>query len=131
MDASVWVSAIISVDKHHQIARSWIDMYVNGGGSFVAPALLAVETAAAVSRVLGNAAAARNAAHYLYISPLVRLEPLSDNVVGEAVDLSASRALRGADAIYVAVARQLGIPLVTLDQEQISRSAGIIATIRP
>jgi hypothetical protein len=31
----------------------------------------------------------------------------------------------------VATARRLGIPLVTLDSEQLTRPAGLISTVRP
>jgi predicted nucleic acid-binding protein len=36
-----------------------------------------------------------------------------------------------ADAFYVAVAKELGIPLVTFDKEQLNRPAGYATTLHP
>jgi predicted nucleic acid-binding protein len=44
-----------------------------------------------------------------------------------AVDLR----LRGADAPYVALGLHLGLPLVTWDQEQMTRAASVIQTRTP
>lgn len=41
------------------------------------------------------------------------------------------RALRGADAVYVAVARRAGCTLVTLDREQRERAAPVVRTLTP
>ena len=49
----------------------------------------------------------------------------------EAVDMAITFDLRGPDALYVAVAKQLSIPLVTFDQEQLTRPANAITTITP
>jgi predicted nucleic acid-binding protein len=71
------------------------------------------------------------AASQLYSFPLLRLVPMDQLLVDEAVELAAQYHLRGADALYVAVAKELSIPLVTFDAEQLTRPAAIIATIRP
>ena len=39
--------------------------------------------------------------------------------------------LRGADAIYVALAAQIGIPLITWDREQFERGAQRVITRQP
>jgi predicted nucleic acid-binding protein len=39
--------------------------------------------------------------------------------------------LRGADAVYVAVAHSLQVPLITWDREQLTRAAGRIAVRTP
>ncbi len=52
-------------------------------------------------------------------------------LVDAAADVAVRFGLKGADSFYVAVAKQLGIPLVTLDNEQLTRPASIITTIRP
>jgi predicted nucleic acid-binding protein len=52
-------------------------------------------------------------------------------LVTEATNIAAHYGLRGADAIYVAVAKQVGIPLLTWDNEQLTRPAAIISAITP
>jgi predicted nucleic acid-binding protein len=51
--------------------------------------------------------------------------------VNEATNLSADLGLRGAGAMYVALARQLGIQLVSFDNEQLTLPRGLIQTISP
>ncbi len=45
--------------------------------------------------------------------------------------VAANQKLRGADAIYAALALQVGSTLVTLDKEQLNRLTGIVATVTP
>jgi predicted nucleic acid-binding protein len=61
----------------------------------------------------------------------MHLLPLDQELVDEAAGLAAQFSLKGMDSIYVAVAKRLGIPLVTFDKEQLTRPASIIQTIQP
>lgn len=38
--------------------------------------------------------------------------------------------LRGADAIYVVTARLINVPILTLDNEQLTKGASVITTVR-
>jgi predicted nucleic acid-binding protein len=53
------------------------------------------------------------------------------SLMQEATSIAANLGLRGADAIYVATAKLLNLPLLTWDQEQLTKPAGIIMTIQP
>jgi predicted nucleic acid-binding protein len=131
VDASIWVSRLLTHDPNNARATAWIARHVRSGGILTAPTLIAVEVAASVSRRTGNVTDAHAAAGQLYGLPFVRLAPIDQTLIVEATNLSANLGLRGADAIYVALAKQLGIPLLTLDAEQLIRPAGLIATIQP
>lgn len=48
-----------------------------------------------------------------------------------AAEIAGDYALRGADAIYVAVAQRHGTTLVSLDREQRERAAPVVATATP
>lgn len=61
----------------------------------------------------------------------IRLIPLDDTLAQEAAELAADRALRGADAVYVAVARRHGCALVSLDREQRERAAAVVRALTP
>jgi len=63
--------------------------------------------------------------------PEVSLVQIDQALVEDATDLAASLRLKGADAYYVALAMTLGLPLVTFDKEQLTRTTGVITTIRP
>ena len=131
IDASVWVSRLLPRDPNNARAATWIGRHVRSGGILTAPTILAVEVAASITRRTGNLADAHAAAGQLYSLPFVRLAPMDQSLITEATDLSADLGLRGADAIYVALAKQLGIPLVTFDGEQLTRPAGVIITVSP
>jgi predicted nucleic acid-binding protein len=131
IDASVWASSLLQHDSNYHAARNWIGSHIANGGSFVAPLLLVIEISATISRVTQDAKSGRAAASHLYSFPHMRLVPMDQILVDEAVDLAAQFHLRGADALYVAVAKELSIPLVTFDAEQLARPAAIITTISP
>jgi predicted nucleic acid-binding protein len=50
VDASVWVSWLQPFDANHDASRFWVERYIAEGGLLVAPALVLVEVAAAISR---------------------------------------------------------------------------------
>jgi predicted nucleic acid-binding protein len=51
--------------------------------------------------------------------------------VQKAVDVAINLQLRAGDAIYVALARQLNIPLISWDKEQLQKASTIITTYTP
>jgi predicted nucleic acid-binding protein len=131
IDASAWVSRIMLQDSNHLAALSWIDRHLLNGGLLVAPILLVTETAATISRITGLSARGHLAAHGLYAMPEMSLVQIDQALVDEATDLASNLGLRGADAYYVAVAKTLGLSLVTFDKEQLSKASAVIETIRP
>jgi len=55
-----------------------------------------------------------------------------DRRLGEtAARLGAGLGLRGADALYVAMAHQLGVPLIAWDKEQQEKARRVIAVQAP
>ena len=131
LDASAWVSRILLQDSNHPAALSWINQHLLNGGLFVAPILLVTETAATVSRITGLSARGHLAASQLYAMPEMSLVQIDQALVDEATDLATDLRLRGADAYYVAVAKTLGLSLVTFDREQLSRAVPVVTIIRP
>jgi predicted nucleic acid-binding protein len=63
--------------------------------------------------------------------PRVHRYALNDVLADRAASLAARCKLRGADAVYVALAEALDQPLITLDQEILDRSSGVIETSTP
>ena len=121
VDASVWVSLFVPQDVHHGASRRWLHQYTTDGGVLVEPALLLVEVAGAIARRTGQPALGRRALAQILAFPTVRLLSLDQQLGQAATQMAADYRLRGADAVYVALADQLAIPLVTWDVEQITR----------
>lgn len=130
VDASVWVSRLVPQDVHHETSRSWLEAFLRSGGVVVAPLLLLAEVAGAIARRTGEPRLGREAVARILRVPGLRLVTLDPGLGQEAARLAADLRLRGADAIYVATAHSLGIPLITLDREQRDR-AGHVITVRP
>lgn len=88
-----------------------------------------VEVSGALSRALRDPIRARLVVDALQALPTVSLVPLDATLATDAANIAADRALRGADAFYVAVAHREGCQLVTLDNAIRSR-AGLLVPVQ-
>ncbi len=131
IDASVWVSRLVPSDVHHSISRVWLESRAAAGDQFVAPTLALSEIAGAIARRTGRPRSAHDAVAVIARIPALRLVPVDRRLAQLAARLAADHSLRGVDAIYVALASVLSLPLVTLDQEQLTRAASIITAQQP
>ena len=131
VDASVWVSRLVSADVHHPVSQTWLEAFVGGGGQCVAPVLLLAEVAGAIPRRTAEARLGQAALKMLLRLPALRIVNVERRLGMSAAQLAADLGLRGADAVYVALAQQLKVPLVTWDQEQLDRTSGIITAHQP
>ena len=57
--------------------------------------------------------------------------PVTESQGETAAAIAAQQFLRGADAVYAALARQLGTALVTWDNELLERAAAVVPTLTP
>lgn len=97
----------------------------------VAPAILLAEVASALGRGLGAEDLARQAVALLRGRRLVELFPVTESLAARAAEIASEHKLRGCDSIYVALAKQLQMELVTLDRHQLERGVGVIPTRKP
>jgi len=128
-DASVWIGALLPIDAHHATSRAWLDERMRRGEIIYAPDLLLVELAGGVARRTGDKIRTGHLVAALRLNPHVRWVALDEALRDRAAQLAIDLRLRGADAVYVATAQQLGVPLVTFDDEQLER-AGPAVTVR-
>lgn len=130
-DASVWVSHLISQEIHHAASRAWLTAVVRSGTLIAAPALLLAEVGGAIARRTGDERLGHQAVNHILSTPNLRLV-YTDAALGNlAAKLAVEQKLRGADALYTAVALRLKIPLISWDQEQIDRTATIVTSYQP
>jgi len=127
LDASVWVSCLVSKDEFHAAVKSWMEEQREAGVKFISPALLLAEVGGAISRRTGDPVLAKKAITQLENLPGLRLVEMDNELVRQAAKLAAELGLRGADSLYVAVARRLDLPLVTFDVDQRERAGKRIA----
>jgi predicted nucleic acid-binding protein len=58
--------------------------------------------------------------------PALRIIAVDSELTEAAARLAGDQRFRGADSVYVALAKQLSLPLVTWDLEQASRASEVI-----
>lgn len=131
IDASVWVSMFIPQDVYQAPSRLWLENYTTGGGFLTAPAFLLVEVAAAIARRTQQVLLAQQAVQYLTTFGSLQLVTIDSLLIKDAIDAAINSRLRAGDAIYVALAQQLGIPLVSWDNEQLRRAGATVVTYTP
>lgn len=130
-DASFWVAAFRTQDVHHVQSARLLRRMVADAIPVSSPTLALVEVAGALARRTGSQPIAESAIQYLQAQPWLTLLPLSIAFSQAAARVAITSSLRGADAVNVALARQEGAPLITLDDEMLKRGAPAILAMTP
>lgn len=131
VDASVWVSRFLPNDGYHMLSLRWLEERGTAGEMLVAPTLLLVEVAGAVARRTGSSQVGGNAVQLMQHLPNSRLVPMNAQLVRLSIQRAAEGRLRGADALYVALAHRLSLPLVTWDRQQRAQDGHGISVLTP
>ena len=131
LDASVWLAAISSSERHHASCAALVESLVQQRVPLCQPGLFVIEVCATIARRTRSRSLAMAAGEATLASPHLSLFPLDHRLASEAAEIAAMCALRGADAVYVATARHAGATLLTLDAEVRERAAGVVAVQTP
>ena len=131
IDASVYVALVNAQEQAHARSWAWLERAKAAGEPVVAPDILLAEVAAAVSRGVGDLALAHRVAQHLRRSKVVELMPVALALAERAAFIAAEHRIRGCDAVYVALADQLGDCLITLDEQQLECGAAIVDAREP
>lgn len=131
VDASVFVNAFNPHEEGHAESLAILSAIQQGGDPVVVPTLLLAEIASAVARASGDSAGALQYATATAALPHLTLVALTSTTARQAAELAATHRLRGADAVYVAVARRYGTTLVSRDEEQRSRGSAVVTCQTP
>jgi predicted nucleic acid-binding protein len=131
VDASVWAGWLIPDDLYHDPSRHWISSAARQGEPLYAPLLVLAEVAGAVARRTGLSELGAQAVSLVQHLPNAQLVAVDAELAQLGARVAAQLRLRGADALYVALARRLSVPLVTWDQEQRERGRYFVTTLTP
>jgi predicted nucleic acid-binding protein len=131
IDASVMVNAFNVAEPGHEYSYSLLDRLRRAAVPIAVPTLLLPEVAATIARVRRDTRLAREFAAEVARLPNVLLVSLDPTLGTRAADVAAEYFLRGADAVYVAVALRFGSVLVTLDQQQRERAQDVVPAQSP
>lgn len=111
----MWVAAADRRDQFSGPSRSFLEALAKHRVRVAVPAIARLEVACALARRLQDAERARALADRLRRHPLIAEYRLDASLMSRAVELGTSAFLRGADALYAAVARLEGAELVSWD----------------
>jgi predicted nucleic acid-binding protein len=131
IDASLYMALIHAHEPDHARSWTWFERAKASQEPIRAPVILLAEVAAALSRGVGDLALAHQVVQHLKRSPAVELVPVGLALAERAARIAADYRIRGCDAVYVALAEELGESLVTLDEQQRERGAAAVLTRRP
>ena len=132
VDASVWASQFIAQDVNYEASKTWITQFVNESGTLIELNFLLLEVAASIARQrVTDIEAKKIVIDMKESSDIIKFMPLNTRLLQVAIDVAADLQLRAGDAIYVAVAYQRHIPLVSWDKEQLQKASKIVQTYTP
>ncbi len=130
-DASVWVARFIPQEARHTVCAEWLTEFVKLGGDIIVPVLMIAEVCGAISRRTGRPELAHEIYAALVNASEITFVEVNSELAQHAAQLAIDLRLRGADAVYVALAHHLGLPLLSLDEEHRTRAGEIIKFIEP
>jgi predicted nucleic acid-binding protein len=131
VDASVWINGFDQREKGHEYSRALLELLHQKDIPIFTPNIVLAEVAGTISRTRQDAAKAQSFAAALSRLPNIFLIPLDSSLAERAASLAAQYGLRGADSVYAAVAKKYDCILISLDNEHLTRLAGVVAVQSP
>jgi len=131
LDASVLVALFSPNDPFHARALALFTGLQERDEEVIIPTLALAEVTGALFRRTQNFEFAHTALRTLKESPCLRIEDVTVELATRAARLVKYAPLRGADAIYVALAELEDATLYTFDAEQRERGKAIAETREP
>lgn len=131
IDASVWVADQNRAEKGHQDSRAFLRTIRSRGEAVICPTLCTIEVVAAIVCPTGNRQFGKRALRRVRHFPNIEFAELTLPRQRRTERTAAALRLRGADAVYVALAREFGVMLITWDVEVLKRTSGTVAAMTP
>ena len=131
IDANIWVGALDNSDPFAATCRDCLLTAAEKSAILYSPLLLSIEVAATIGRKTRNAGDGQEASQWVRDFRSHLWQPLSEELAKEAEHFASTLFLRGADAIYVAVAHLHDATLLTYDSEVIKRASKTIRVMTP
>jgi len=131
VDTSVWVNSFDQRELGYATSRQVLQQLALQRLPIFVPHLLLVEVAGAISRTRHDVSQAQAFAIALRQLPNVTFMALDESLAIQALTLAAQHSLRGADAVYAAVALQASCTLISLDNEHLTRLKNVLTVQTP
>jgi predicted nucleic acid-binding protein len=131
VDASVHINALNPLEEGSPESQLFLERVFRRPWPVFSPTLLLVEVAAAIARVFADTGRGLVMAQAVRGLPGQAWIPLDDVMAEDAARLAAECRLRGADAVYAAVAQRYGTMLITRDRQQLERLSSSLPVVTP
>jgi predicted nucleic acid-binding protein len=131
IDVNIFARDLDPGEPEHFACHNLLDLLADRRIRIIVPTLLLAELAGTISRTRRDTFRARVIAMALRDLPHLTFVELNESLAILAAELAADYRLRGADAVYAAVAQRYGTVLITLDVEQRTRIAPVVPTMTP
>jgi len=131
VDANVFVSASSTADVFHADSDLFLSRVRRSGLQVFCPVLLLPETASGIIRPTGDIIAAQMTVISVETFPRMSLVAMTEQRAQAAAQIVLTCRLRGADAVYVAVAQEFGTTLITWDAEMLTRGTRAVPVLTP
>jgi predicted nucleic acid-binding protein len=131
VDASVFVNAFNPREDGHAESLRVLELIQRRGDPVIVPTLIIPEIAAALARASDDSVGAFQYSQATAALPHLTLVSLTPTMARQAAELAAVHRLRGADAVYLAVARRYGTTLLSRDAEQLTRGIAVATCQSP
>lgn len=131
VDASVFLSAAKGDEPYSKESKGFLDSVEREGYKILAPEILIPEVASGLMRATKDPDFSLEFVSALRGLPNCTFVPVDGRLADTAAKVIFETALRGADAIYVAVAFEYGLSLITLDKEQLEKGKKVIQVMLP
>jgi predicted nucleic acid-binding protein len=131
IDASVFVAASRADEVHYRASRQFLGQIRSQRCNLYCPTLVLPECAAAIARPTSDARLAEELVSLIETFPGLQLVPLDLPLAHLAAQIARDHHFRGADSVYVSVARTFDSELIAWDTEMLARSADAVAAMTP
>jgi predicted nucleic acid-binding protein len=131
VDTSVLVATVTAREPKHRDAREFMQLCANSGGSVVVPAIALAEFGAGLSRTGRTPVQARRFMTMLRSQQGFFVVPVTVELGEVASEIAILQKTKGCDSVYLALARSMAVPLVSLDREQLDRAPADVEALTP
>jgi predicted nucleic acid-binding protein len=131
VDACVWVAAFMSHETHHAQAAELVRQLAHLQSRVNLPTLTLAEVVGAIARRSDSLEVAPVIKQFLLSQSWIEQTSIDMALGADAASIAMRYRLRGADAVYVALAAARKAPLITLDTEMLERARGVAEVLTP
>lgn len=131
LDASVMVAAVTMREIGHAPAKAFMEACTAHALPILIPAIALAEFSGALSRTGRSVQQTRRILAVYRNQVDFAIAPVEIVLGEDAAAIALLQHIKGCDAIYLALAREQGLPLVTLDREQRERAPEDVEVLTP